>query len=475
MTRTWELYNTPDGVGVYEDKSVGKYVTPNMNRDKINILGMATIKGTIDTCSNSIMDGLEVLIPGLTFDYGEINSVFGLYHHGDEVVFPVGTNQIIGVIVRRYDKPECQAKSYWHTDYVCFIDARNGVRIRNSEGNTYPCRCWGCFGDHYSDINIFVFSYANIDDCLVLGCDVSDNVCNVFNYPECHNLNINWNGTGKLSGVLLDGVSVSLPTTQKVKSGTHTVSVPSKVTLSGYVYFFDAWENGEMTTTRTVNVDKDMTITANYIMPECKEGTTSDSERCWDGSVIYNKVCENGRLVDSGIDCPTQVCSEGIYRCDDCTRYVCRDNKWVVSEENSSKCCDCFTENETKCASEIGMLGKDLYKCSNGKWMLFQSNASICGYVEPACVEGSTKKQDCPDGTSIITHNCTGGKWVPTNKICPTKPVKPVEEWYDWFTQETIISGVPNYAIVATGITVPVVIGVGAYLVLRKPKGKRKK
>ena len=59
MTNTWELYNTPDGTGKYEDKTVGKYVTPNYDRDKINILGMATIRGNIDTISNTTMDQLE--------------------------------------------------------------------------------------------------------------------------------------------------------------------------------------------------------------------------------------------------------------------------------------------------------------------------------------------------------------------------------------------------------------------------------
>ena len=464
MTNTWELYNTPDGVGKYEDKTVGKYVTPNYNRDKINILGMATIRGTIDTISNTTMDQLEALMPGLIFDYGETNSAFGLYHHGDEVVFPAGTNQIIGVLIRR-KHVDCMGSTSWYTDYVCFIDARNGVRIRNAEGNHYGAGT--C--DAYSDITIFVFSYSDIDDCLILGCDVNDSVCNVFNYPECHNLTINWNGTGSLSSVLLDGNTISLPTTKKVKTGTHIISVPSTVTLSGYIYFFDAWENGEMTTKRTVNVDKAMSITANYIMPECKEGTTTDSEQCWDNSIVYHKICENGKLVDTGEKCPTQVCAEGTYRCSNCDRYVCRNNAYELSEENSSKCCECFTEGEMKCASEIGRLGYDKYKCINGTWVKYQSNVPECGYTG---IQPDVCDYNHP-GLCTTQTMCEGAGLYWYNNKCNKTPYKPVEE--NWFTQETLIPGVQNWIPMAIGVTVPIVIGVGAYMVLKKPSSKKKR
>lgn len=479
-TRTWELYNTPDGTGVFEDKTVGKYVTPTYDRDRINILSMATTTGTIDTVNNYNMDLLEGWLPGLSFDYGETGSVFGLYQHGDEVVFPKGTNQIIGVIIRRH-----WSTNPWYTHHVCFIDCRAGCRIRNSEKN-----------DSDWDVNIFVFSYTNIDDCLVLGCDVSDSVCNVFNYPECYNFTINWNGTGSLSGVLLDGIPISLPTTQKVKSGPHTISVPSTVSLSGYVYFFDAWENGEMTTTRTVNVDKDMSIVANYVMPECKEGTTTDSEQCWDNSIVYHKVCENGRLVDTGEKCPTQICAEGTYRCDGCDRYVCQDNAYKISEEDSSKCCECFIEGETKCASELGRLGYDLYRCVGGKWVKYQSNATECGYTGPVdvcsyshpelcttqvgCVNAglywynskcnTTPESVCSYATPekcLTKTDCEGADLYWYNNKCNKTPLKPVE-WYDWFTQETLVPGIQNWILVAAGVTVPIVIGGVAYWALKK-------
>ncbi len=39
------------------------------------------------------------------------------------------------------------------------------------------------------------------------------------------------------------------------------------------------------------------------------------------------------------------------------------------------------------------------------------------------CEEGSTQTKVCPDGSTIITHNCVNGEWVETGNTCPNGEV----------------------------------------------------
>jgi len=43
-------------------------------------------------------------------------------------------------------------------------------------------------------------------------------------------------------------------------------------------------------------------------------------------------------------------------------------------------------------------------------------------WIPPECQLGEVKKETCWDGSEIITHTCSGGKWVPTGNACPVKP-----------------------------------------------------
>jgi hypothetical protein len=54
-------------------------------------------------------------------------------------------------------------------------------------------------------------------------------------------------------------------------------------------------------------------------------------------------------------------------------------------------------------------------------------------YIPPECKIGEFKKETCWDGSEIITHVCTDGRWVATGNACPVKPPdKPKITWQGW-------------------------------------------
>ena len=418
MTNTWELYNTPDGTGKYEDKTVGKYATPNYDRDRINIRSMATIKGSIDTLNNTTMDALEKLIPGLSFDYGETNSAFGLYHSADEVIFPAGTNQIIGVLVRRQNcskngATECGS---FYTDRLCFIDCRNGVRIKNDEGNHSSCD-YPCF-DSWSDINIYVFSYANIEDCIV-----EDNVCSALDvYCDC----TSWKDVGCIDS--------------KTKKYVRTCNPAGCLAEE------------DLRTDTICNCDEHYTD----IDMGCVRDGVRKYKRVWYTGYEYcapPSGIEYYEVIDTSCEEPAAQCSVSYPGL--CTTQVMCEGAglyWYNNKCNTTPQAVCSYARPDLCKTQIDCENAGLY-WYNGA--CHTTPQAVCAYNTP---ENCKTKTECENVDRY---------WY--NNKCNKKPL--VEE--NWFMQETLIPGVQNYIPVAVGIAVPIII-IGAYLVLRKPS-KRKK
>lgn len=79
-------------------------------------------------------------------------------------------------------------------------------------------------------------------------------------------------------------------------------------------------------------------------------------------------------------------------------------------------------------------------------------------YVPPVpaeCKIGEVKKETCWDGSEITTHTCSGGKWVPTNAVCPTKPpVKPPFSLIGWIrNRKWLLIGIAG-AILAAAVII---------------------
>src|SRR3990170_4807532 len=81
--------------------------------------------------------------------------------------------------------------------------------------------------------------------------------------PITHTININ---SSAISGVsfALDGVSYTTPHSANLNEGTHTVAVPSSTTIDGRLYAFKNWDDGSISSTRTVGLISNMSIVAYY-------------------------------------------------------------------------------------------------------------------------------------------------------------------------------------------------------------------
>jgi hypothetical protein len=76
---------------------------------------------------------------------------------------------------------------------------------------------------------------------------------------------------------------------------------------------------------------------------------------------------------------------------------------------------------------------------NKGKWTV--------PYVKPECYIGEVKTETCWDGSTIITHTCENGKWVPTNTTCPPQDCKCI---YYLNIHDTLF-GIPNFLKCITG------------------------
>ena len=64
--------------------------------------------------------------------------------------------------------------------------------------------------------------------------------------------------------VTIDGASHTTPYSAALTEGSHTITVPPTVTIAQTTYNFVRWEDGSTNPKRTINLTKDMTLTAYY-------------------------------------------------------------------------------------------------------------------------------------------------------------------------------------------------------------------
>ena len=155
--------------------------------------------------------------------------------------------------------------------------------------------------------------------------------------------------------------------------------------------------------------------------------------------------------------------------------YCSADGTGVDYYEKADTLCVCgaqYTDTPMGCVG----VGVRKYK-RTWKYGYCSADGTGVDYYEvsdPTCIEA----EEVCDSTHLSLCNtqvkCTNVGLYWYNNKCNKTAQKP-EEWYDWFTQDSLIPNVQNYILVAVGIAVPVVLGVGAYLVLRKPSKKKGK
>ena len=120
------------------------------------------------------------------------------------------------------------------------------------------------------------------------------------------------------------------------------------------------------------------------ILPECVEGETKcvgmDQYKCVNGRwVLYHQnspVC--GEILCEGIVCPDICVGTNLYS-QVCNPYTGKCEQSTIVKENAEECgyepiCDTAHQNKDHC------FGYDLYKCSDGKWILVFHNAPECGF-----------------------------------------------------------------------------------------------
>jgi len=73
--------------------------------------------------------------------------------------------------------------------------------------------------------------------------------------------------------IIVDGEDEVTPYSEELEAGSYTVSVPEEVSLSGKNYTFAGWEDSGAENARTIDLDEDMSLTANYeeVVPEVPE------------------------------------------------------------------------------------------------------------------------------------------------------------------------------------------------------------
>jgi len=112
------------------------------------------------------------------------------------------------------------------------------------------------------------------------------------------------------------------------------------------------------------------------------QDATSDCDWCcWSGTVWW--TTKDMKIVE---------CFPGETKCEGYDLYECQDGRWVLKEQNSTKCGyvppppppEC-NEGETKCE------GYDLYECQDGQWVLIEQNSQACGY-QPTPPEEKERK-----------------------------------------------------------------------------------
>lgn len=75
------------------------------------------------------------------------------------------------------------------------------------------------------------------------------------------------------------------------------------------------------------------------------------------------------------------------------------------------------------------------HTCVDGKW---KATGNKCpDDPTPDCYAGETKTKGCPDGSTIITHTCVNEKWNATGNVCPDEPTP---DCYAWETKSKLCS-----------------------------------
>jgi len=176
------------------------------------------------------------------------------------------------------------------------------------------------------------------------------------------------------------------------------------------------------------------TLTCAGVQQDCVSGTRlcygGDVRACTDGQWKLNP-CSGGTVCDAATtECRARLCTDGSYKCDNNTLYVCGSEQWLISEAcDETRLCDAgrgVCAIKVPCQNDEPVcVGGNAVNCANGvRTTTVCSNSQICvvGGGNASCVA-----KVCDEGAFICNERgreerCVNNVWIESvcteGKIC---------------------------------------------------------